>query len=521
MVFLSQLTVLPSEPLFRVLGAVLILVLGHLTVKIFRKILRKIWVSIEEEQTKKDFERRENKLRLAGNLLDAAVIVAAIFYLNVGIGQQMVESLVNKSPKIFSALLIGFLGLILIRMVSKLAGNFLKQIGVNSYLREVGLSRNASSLISTALKSLMYFLLILVVAAQLKIGYSYLDQILTSAIWGLTFLAAALIFYSFKDLFLNAASGVYLKNSHLVRPGEEVKVDGETGEINDVSLLSTSVNTESGYTMMTPNHKIMDSSIKFKRTKSDLETLDDITDYFVPQQPSYCAPAAAEMALEVFGFRHDQEKIGEKADVGDEEVDQEDLRQAIEELTNNDVKTAWVGSDKITDLEEEYKSWFNDGALIISNFYKPDIFPEASSGHFVLSVGVEGEEILNLDPSEENGGVYYVQKETLENAMKKTDRSRGYIVLAPKGTTAHWRIKNDLIYADESLYDQLSKTLESRLRKILRQGRILKNSTPESVEEYIEKWSSDEKLTRVWEPEGFTGDRKDRGGEEDEASEDS
>ena len=92
---------------------------------------------------------------------------------------------------------------------------------------------------------------------------------------------------------------------------------------------------------------------------------------------------------------------------------------------------------------------------------------------------------------------------------------RGYTVVAPKGTTAHWRIKNDLIYADKSYYDELSKTLEARLRKILRQGRILKNSTPSSMEDYMEKWGSSEKLTRIWMPE-----QSKQGEDRDETAED-
>ncbi|PSH02283.1 MAG: hypothetical protein BRC26_01345 [Nanohaloarchaea archaeon QH_8_44_6] len=225
--------------------------------------------------------------------------------------------------------------------------------------------------------------------------------------------------------------------------------------------------------------------------------------------------------MEILGYRHDQEEIGEEADLSEDGgVHEEDLMNAVEELTDEEVKTAWVGYDNITDLGDEYKSWFNDGALIVSNFYKPEIFPDATTGHFVLSVGVEGDETLNLDPSETNGGVYYVDKDTMEAAMAEHGHKRGYIVMAPKGTTAHWRIKNDLIYADKSFYNEISKTLESRLRKILRQGRILKNSTPQSMEKYMEKWTADEKLTRIWRPEGFTGDKEKLGGEQDETSED-
>jgi hypothetical protein len=42
------------------------------------------------------------------------------------------------------------------------------------------------------------------------------------------------------------------------------------------------------------------------------------------------------------------------------------------------------------------------------------------------------------------------------------------------------------------------------------------------MKNYMEKWSKDdkEKLTRVWRPEGFTGEKEKVGGESDEATED-
>ena len=512
---------LSSGPTLRVLGALLILVFGHLFAKIIKILVRRIWIQGAEGVTKKDIERGEDNIRLAGNILDGLAISAAIIYLNSDIGQGLFTNLASRSPRIFSALLLGTLGVILIRIITRVFKDFLNTVGVNNYLRELGLSRGASNLIAAAAKALMYIVLFQFVLAQLEIGYTFLNQLLNAATWAFAFMIAGIIFYSLKDLFQNIAAGFYLKNSRLVRQGEEVKVDGETGEIKDISLFSTSVNTDSGYTLLTPNSQLMDSPLRIKRTQSDLETLEDITSYFVAQNPSYCGPASMEMALEVFGYRHDQEEIGEKADleVG-EGVEEEDLMDSVEELTNRKVRTAWVGYENITDLEDEYKSWFNDGALIVSNFFKPEIFPDASAGHFVLSVGVEGEEILNLDPSGTNGGVYYVNKDTLYDAMGDFGHQRGYIVVAPKGTTAYWRIKNDLIYAEKSLYDELSKTLESRLGKIMRKGRILKNSTPQSMEKYMENWASEEKLTRLWSPEGFTGEKEELGGDKDEASED-
>ncbi|WEL23749.1 mechanosensitive ion channel domain-containing protein [Candidatus Nanohalovita haloferacivicina] len=494
--------IMSSNTSIRVAVTLLILVLGHLTVKSFNMIYNRLWILRNDESTKKDLERKRQRLQYISYILDGLVITGALFYLNSSMTDQIITETATYIPDILTGFLVAILGVITINIFARFIEDFLKTVGVRNYFREAGLSVNAFKIVSTLIKGFLYLILLQIVLGQLGIAQSTINELVTASSWAVAFLIAGLVFYGFKDLFKNFAAGVYLKNSRIVRPGEEVKMDDETGEIKEVSLFSTTVDTNSGFTVLAPNSQIMDSNLKFKRTRSDLDTLEEITSYFVAQDPSFCGPASMEMALEIFGYRHDQKEIGEKANVEEGEgADEHVLMDSVEELTNNEVKTAWIGYDDITELDEEFKAWFNDGALIVPNFYKPEIFPDATAGHFVLSVGVEGDEILILDPSGTNGGVYYVNKDQLKEAMAEFGHKRGYIVVAPKGTTAHWRIKNDLIYADKSAYDELSKTLEARLRKILRQGRILKNSTPSSMEDYMEKWGASEKLTRIWMPE--------------------
>ena len=505
-----------SNTSIRIAVTVLILVLGHLAVKSFNMLYNRLWILRNQESTKKDLERKRERLQYISYLLDGAVITAALFYLNSPITDQIITQAITYTPEILTGILVAILGVIAINIFTNFVEDFLKTVGVRGYFREAGLSENAFKAVSTLIKGFLYLVLLQIVLGQLGIAQSTINELVTASSWAVAFLIAGLLFYGFKDLFQNFAAGVYLKNSRLVRPGEEVKIDDESGEIKGVSLFSTTVDTNSGFTVLAPNSQIMDSNLKFKRTRNDLDTLEEITSYFVAQDPSFCGPASMEMALEIFGYKHDQKEIGEKANVEEGKgADEIELNEAVEDLTNEEVKTAWIGYDKITDLDEEFKAWFNDGALIVPNFYKPEIFPDATAGHFVLSVGVEGDEILILDPSGTNGGVYYVNKDQLKKAMGDFGHKRGYTVVAPKGTTAYWRIKNDLIYADKSYYDELSKTLEARLRKILRQGRILKNSTPSSMEDYMEKWGSSEKLTRIWMPE-----QSKQGEDKDETAED-
>lgn len=182
----------------------------------------------------------------------------------------------------------------------------------------------------------------------------------------------------------------------------------------------------------------------------------------------------------------------------------DDIIESVEDLTDEEVRVDYVEYDKITDLADEFKAWFNDGALIIPNFAKPVLFPEADTAHYSLCVGVEGDDLLIVDPSADtvSGGVYYADSSEMLEAMGEFEgRSRGYLVIAPEDTTAYWRINEGLIYSDKSFYDEINKNMELQLRRILRQGRILKNVLPEDLQSYLERWKKDEKVGRVWKPE--------------------
>lgn len=491
-----------QQPLIHILVTLLILVGGHLLVKALKIAVRKIWLTGREDVTKKWIKEREDKIELGGNVLDAAVITTGLLYLNTGVTTQLFEEVQSYLPRLFTVLLIGVLGVIVIKIITQIVRNFLQTTGVRNYIRETGLSINSIKLLVGSFKAFLYLLLVQVLVGQLNIGSTFISEIITASSWAIAFLLAGLLFYGFKDLFQNFAAGIYLKNSRIVRPGEEVKVDDESGEIRDVSIFSTTVNTNSGYTVLTPNTEIMENNLKFKRAQSDLDTLEDISNYFVAERPGYSAAASLEMALEVFGFRKGQDeiqdKINEQEAVEEEEgyTEIDKIQETVSELTNHRLNSAWIERDKISDVSDELKAWFNDGGLAVIRMQKDVAGGDSEEIGYVLATGVEGEEILLVDPSEQ--GVYYVHREKLEDALTVNDG--GYLVVAPEGTTSFWRIKNGLIYSEKKDYDELSKTLESRLRKIVRQGRILQNVTPEAMKEYLETWRSDDTSALLWKP---------------------
>lgn len=509
-----------QDPLLRTLGTLVILIAGHLTVKTIALITRKLWITRGTELTKKSIEKRHKVIQHATYFLDAIIIAIGLLYLNMGLPAEITTEMIEYMPRLLTVILVGILGIIGINLATNFGTRTLAKLGIRNYFREIGLSENALQLISLFIKGFLYLIVLQIVLTHIGVGDTFINEAINASSYAAVFLIAALVFWGFKDLFENIAAGLYLKSSRVVRPGEKIYLDDESGKLRGIDLFSTELETDSGYTLVTQNKEIMDADLKFKRSKSDIHTLEDVKKYFVAQDPSFCGPASAEMALSIFGYKESQEKIGELSGakegrgVPPEDVDK--LMKSVETLTEGEVKAAYVDYDKITDLADEFKVWLNDDALIIPHFAKTYLFPQSETAHYSLCVGVEGEELLIVDPSADtvSGGVYYAEASEMLEAMGEYEgKTRGYIVLAPEDTTAYWRIERGLIYSDKSFYDEISKNMELQLRRILRQGRILKNVLPEQLQDYLNKWEKEENVSRIWKPKS---ERKERSTEKDQ-----
>jgi small-conductance mechanosensitive channel len=502
--FLSEILT-GQDAILRTLVTLGILVGGHISAKILSIAIRKIWIRGGSDLTKKDIQDRYEGIKYFTYFLDAIVILGALVYLNTGLTASLTSNLAESLPRLLSAGLVGILGFITVNLLTSVGGGLLKQLGTGNYMREIGLSENATNILRVFIQLFLYLIVIQIVLERLGIGNTFLSEAIMASAYAGVFLIAGLLFWGFKDLFRNLAAGLYLKNSRLVRPGEKIYLDDDSGEIRGIDLFSTEIETDNGYRLLTQNSKVMEADLKFKNTQSDIETLEDVKRYFTAQDPSYCGPASAEMALSIFGYRFSQEEIGKLSDTEEGKGTMpDDLINSVEGLTDGEVRAEYVEYEKITDLAEEFKVWFNDGALIIPNFAKPVLFPDADTAHYSLCVGVEGDELLIVDPSAHtvSGGVYYADSSEMLEAMGEYEgRSRGYLIMAPEDTTAYWRMEKGLIYADKSFYDQINKNMELQLRRILRQGRILKSVLPDALNEYLERWKKEERVGRVWKPE--------------------
>ncbi len=500
----AALSSLQQSPGARVLLALVILIVGLLLARIAASLTQKMWenrVKQAEEHIDKLRERQRSPDKLVQYLIIVITLVLSLVTINARILAQF-EGLTDQVATFTTAVLLFVLGVILVKGLMVGVRSFINNLELRGQVETIGMSPKFLDAFLTGVKFLLYLVVVQIAIAHLGLFTTdVIDITLTAATWGVILLLAALGFFGFKDLIQNYAAGIYLRGADVLEPGKRIRLGEESGEVRDISTFSTTVATDSGYFMLSPNKELMSKDILFKRVKAEIETLEDIKDFFVGGTTPRQGPASTEMALNIFGFDVTQGDISENVE---EPPEPEALGEVIEKLTQKEVRTAFVEQDKITDVADEFKIWFNNGALLIPYFDKSLLFPGSDADSYVLCVGVEGEEILVVDPSNSSGGVYYVDRAEMSRAMMAQDNG-GYLVLAPRGTTAFWRIKNDLTYSSISLYQQLSKSLEMQLSKILRSGRVLKHIIPDSVEDFTENWREEGAVTRMWAPDERNG----------------
>lgn len=498
-----MLSMLQQSLAARVAITLVILAVGFGLARVGAHVTRYLWMQRARgrETVERIQQRRSAPDRAVSYVITLLTLAAATLYINASAANQIMSQVAAFVPRVMTAVLVFLLGVVLVRGLMGGLRVLARSLEVREYAESLGVSTKLMDAFFAGIAVFLYLVVVELAVVQLGVSPQIINSTLTATSYGVVLLLVLLGFFGFRNLIQNYAAGIYLRGSDVLRPGKRVKVDGQAGEIRDISVFGTTITTDSGYFMLTPNQRLMDTDILFKRVKADVETLEDIKDYFVAERSAQPGAAVGEMALAIFGFDITQGDISEEMA---EDDGPEALGAVLERLTEQEVRTAVVPSDKIADAGTEFKTWFNNGALLLPYFSKGVLFPAADADQYVLCVGVEGDEVLIVDPTNgDSGGVYFVESSELQRAMNAPDDG-GYLVLAPRGTTAFWRIKNELIYSNLSFYKQLSKSLEVQLGKILRRGDVLKQVVPESVNDFIERWtaaSGDDHVVRMWAPE--------------------
>ncbi|MFH1586530.1 MAG: C39 family peptidase [Candidatus Diapherotrites archaeon] len=426
-------------------------------------------------------------------------IILALNFLGFNAAQDIFIGLLNISPNIISLLLLMFVGFILINLLVDILRTALLRIGFDEYLDEAGISVGVFNNILVIVKIFLFLILFSVSLNLVNMSVPFIDQILIAITYGFVLLSVALIYYVSKDLLANFFAGIYLERK-LIKPGQTIKVKDEAGEVIGMTSQGVLLRLPTGFNLLIPSSELINERIYIKRTKQDILRLENIRTNFVAQIPAYCGPASASMMLSFFGFDTTQEEVGKFANTKvPGGTGPKKLIAAVSKATNNQIKGVLVRYDEINDLKEELKTWLAEGALLILWFNKPALFKTSKGrGHYVLCVGVEGDELVIMDPSKSTAGVYLVDFRLLEDAMSEIDKKRGYLVFAIKGSSAHWRLSEGLIYSDVSAYKELSKSFERYLRKLIRKNETINDLLSEHVFNALE---GEKRVKRIWKPE--------------------
>lgn len=148
-------------------------------------------------------------------------------------------------PRLFIALLAIIVGL--------LAGEK-GQLFVQERLHSIKLPE--VSVIPTLVKYSIYYIAGLIALAQLGVATTALLVLLGAYAFGLVFLGGL----AFKDLLTAAAAGIYLLLNEPYSIGDEIRIDGTRGVVQEIDMFVTHIESE-GEEFIIPNQKILRTGV--------------------------------------------------------------------------------------------------------------------------------------------------------------------------------------------------------------------------------------------------------------------
>jgi len=490
----------------RLLISLLIIIIGYLIAKAGSSLIlsfskRKEIISVNHIRAIKIFRY----FVVIFTILVALIYLQADLIKDMTIIGSFISNTYNLLPSILLVILLLVLAMAVVNLITLGLGRVFSATGITEFMIEQSKEHFLNGILIFVRISL-YIFTGLFLLNLFGINIKGITSAIGWFFYGIMALLFLYIFFGTRVFVENFIAGIYIKTSRAFKLGQKVKINGIEGSIKSISNQAVTIKSDFGYSTSIPNKEFVKKDVSFKNIETDLDTLEKIKSYYVEQKPSYCGPASVSMILKIFGYSESQSKIGElsnsKVGLG---THPETLIQVTQDITKNKVKGAWIDVDHITDLKDEIRLWLNEGALVIIDYKKNILFPEAKRAHYSVCVAVEGDELVILDPSGKKGGVYLADAEKVYRGMDTYSElikgKRGYIVLAPEGTTAYYRIEEGLIYADPNLYRGLSNKLKKELYKLTEKSELLETVLPLRVKNFIRKWREKDRIARLWKPE--------------------
>ena len=214
-------------------------------------------MKIEQGTTANSRENRRNRIRILGRctiyrLMILAAIFLAIFFFTEAF-MPILISAYSEYALYFYLLEIGVAGFFVIRTISKLV---------------YALTRDSSPSQARSARSMVVIIGYLIVVA-IAISVMAQNPTVTVVIGTITGLVLGV---SLQSLIGNAVAGLVLAMTRPFRIGDRITVFGNTGDVYEIGLLYTTLNTPEGNTVLAPNASLLTTPVLREKRGSQTKT---------------------------------------------------------------------------------------------------------------------------------------------------------------------------------------------------------------------------------------------------------
>ncbi|MBS3164182.1 mechanosensitive ion channel [Candidatus Woesearchaeota archaeon] len=177
------------------------------------------------------------------------------------------ESVVRALSAIYTDLTVAavllLFGIVLGRLLGRLALRLLRELEVDSLLKITGVKMPLSELASSAVSHAMYFVFIVLALDRLHLATVMFN--VAAAVLIVALVASVLL--GVKDLVPNALAGLRLHLGGHVRPGDTIRARDIEGKVVSIGMLDTLMETKEGDSITMPNSLLLlDTVLRKKRS---------------------------------------------------------------------------------------------------------------------------------------------------------------------------------------------------------------------------------------------------------------
>lgn len=246
----------------KILGALLLLIVGYFIAKIIARIIRRA-LQMAKVDTLADKLQDIDMVSKSGiNIVPSGIISKVVYYMIFlafvvaaagALGVEEISTLINQLvayiPKLLVAAVILAIGLWF--------ANFIKDI-LKTALDSMGVS--GSGIISNIVFYFLFINIALSALGQAGIDMSFLNNNLTMILGGAVLAFAIGYGFASRDVMANLLGGLYGRNKF--QKGDVISVNGTKGQVVDMDATSLTIQSESNTRVVIPLGHLSGSSVE-------------------------------------------------------------------------------------------------------------------------------------------------------------------------------------------------------------------------------------------------------------------